>query len=105
MPGDPESMARTRLVALVRGRVQGVGYRVFAFREARLLELDGFVSNEPDGTVRVVAEGTRRDLESLLERLAEGPPAALVDRVVERWEPARDPGTGFRIESGAHRGD
>ncbi len=98
-------MARTRLIASVRGRVQGVGYRVFAFREARLLELDGFVSNEHDGSVRVVAEGTRRDLEALLERLADGPPAALVDRVIDRWEPARGLGSGFRIESGAHRGD
>jgi acylphosphatase len=89
----------------VRGRVQGVGYRVFALREASWLGLDGFVANEPDGTVRVVAEGPRTDLDSLLERLAEGPPGGFVDLVMTRWEPARGIGVGFRIESGAHRGD
>jgi len=94
-----------RLDISVRGRVQGVGYRVFALREAGRLELDGFVSNEADGSVRIVAEGARIDLEALLERLADGPPAAIVERVIPRWEPARGLGTGFRIESRAHRGD
>ena len=89
----------------MRGRVQGVGYRVFALREAGHLGLDGFVANETDGSVRVVAEGTRPDLEALLERLEEGPPAAIVDRVITRWEPARGLPPGFRIGSGAHRGD
>ena len=89
----------------VRGRVQGVGYRVFAIREASALGLDGFVANMADGSVRVVAEGRRADLDALLERLAEGPPAGWVDDVLVRWEPARGLGSGFRIESGAHRGD
>jgi acylphosphatase len=103
--GPEATRERSRLDVSVRGRVQGVGYRVFALREAYRLELDGFVSNEADGSVRVVAEGARGDLEVLLERLADGPPAAIVDRVVPRWEPARGLGHGFRIESGAHRGD
>ena len=85
--------------------MQGVGYRVFALREASSLGLDGFVANEMDGSVRVVAEGPRTDLETLVDRLEEGPPAGYVDRVITRWEPARGIGHGFRIESGAHRGD
>jgi acylphosphatase len=97
--------ARERLDATVRGRVQGVGYRVFALREAMALGVDGYVANEVDGSVRVVAEGGRRDLEALLARLQDGPPAAIVDRVTARWEPARGPGGGFRIESRGHRGD
>ena len=96
---------RERFDANVRGRVQGVGYRVFALREATYLGLDGFVANEADGSVRVVAEGPRSALTSLLERLEDGPPAGFVDRVQARWEPARGIGAGFRIESGAHRGD
>ena len=96
---------RVRLDAVVRGRVQGVGYRVFVLREGSYLDLDGFVANELDGSVRVVAEGRRPDLEALIERLEDGPPAALVDRVLARWEPARGIGAGFRIASGAHRGD
>jgi len=94
-----------RLEAGVRGRVQGVGFRVFALREAMFLELDGFVANQPDGSVRVVAEGDRASLEALLDRLEAGPPAAIVDRVITRWEPARGLRGGFRIETGAHRGD
>jgi len=89
----------------VRGRVQGVGFRVWALREGMHLGLAGFVANEADGSVRVVAEGSRPDLDRLVERLEEGPPSAIVDRVVPRWEPARGLAAGFRIESGAHRGD
>jgi acylphosphatase len=97
--------SRARLDANVRGRVQGVGYRVFALREARALGLDGFVANEADGSVRVVAEGRPADLDALVARLEAGPPAGWVDRVIARREPARGIGSGFRIESGAHRGD
>ena len=102
---QPPAVERARVEAVVRGRVQGVGYRVFALREAQYLELDGFVANEQDGSVRVVAEGPREALEQLLERLADGPPAGFVDRVNIRWEPARGIPAGFRIASGAHRGD
>jgi acylphosphatase len=104
-PAGPAGPARERLDATVRGRVQGVGYRVFALREAGYLDLDGFVANEADGSVRVVAEGARRRLEDLLVRLEEGPPAAIVERVSARWEPARGVAPGFRIESRGHRGD
>jgi len=104
-PGGAERRQRARLVVEVRGRVQGVGYRVFALREAMRLDLDGSVANERNGTVRVIAEGPRMDLEALVERLAEGPPAALVERVSVRWEPPRGLDTGFWIASGAHSGD
>lgn len=97
--------ARARLDATIRGRVQGVGYRVFALREAMALGLDGFVANRADGSVQIIAEGVRGDLDQLLLRLREGPPAGWVDDVIERWEPARGIGPGFRIESGHHRGD
>jgi acylphosphatase len=97
--------ARERLDASVRGRVQGVGYRVYALREAMALDLDGSVANRADGSVHVVAEGPRDALEALLDRLREGPPAGWVDDVLVRWEPARGLGAGFRIESGHHRGD
>jgi acylphosphatase len=96
---------RTRLDVIVRGRVQGVGYRVFALREAMELSLDGFVANRADGGVHVIAEGPRAELDALLERLRDGPPAGWVDDVLERWEPARGIAPGFRIESGHHRGD
>ena len=46
-----------RLVATVRGMVQGVGFRWFVQREAARLGLDGWVANQVDGSVEVVAEG------------------------------------------------
>ena len=101
----PHDQARARAEVIVHGRVQGVGYRVFALREATWLGLDGFVANEADGTVHVVAEGARETLDALLERLEAGPPAGFVDRLTVRWEPARGLPSGFRIASGGHRGD
>jgi acylphosphatase len=101
----PGSLSRVRLDATVHGRVQGVGYRFFALREAMALGLDGSVANLDDGGVHVVAEGPRRDLEALVERLEDGPPAGWVDGVRLRWEPARGIAAGFRIDPGAHRGD
>lgn len=102
---EPVRAGRERVEATVHGRVQGVGYRVFAIREAMALGIDGYVANELDGSVRIVAEGPREDLDALVERLETGPPAAMVDRVVIRREPARGLGRGFRIESRGHRGD
>ena len=71
--------------AVVSGRVQGVGFRWFVLRNARALGLVGAVANLPDGSVRVVAEGERGDLESLAALLEEGPPASGVARVELRW--------------------
>jgi len=48
-----------RLEAVVRGYVQGVGFRAFVAREARRLALAGEVANRPDGRVEVTAEGAR----------------------------------------------
>ncbi len=97
--------ARERLDASVRGRVQGVGFRFFVLREATYLGLHGYVANERDGSVHVVAEGPGAVLDELLERLREGPPASIVERVIEHREPARGMAAGFRVESGEHRGD
>ena len=66
---------------LVRGRVQGVGFRWFVEREAYLLQIAGWVRNNPDGSVEVLAQGTRDQLAGLRSRLQEGPRAARVDDV------------------------
>ncbi|HXG42154.1 MAG TPA: acylphosphatase [Dehalococcoidia bacterium] len=74
------------LRAIVRGRVQGVGFRDFVWRRARFLGVRGYVRNLPDGqSVEVVAEGEREALEQLLEYLREGPRAARVDAVEVEW--------------------
>jgi len=68
----------------VEGRVQGVGYRAFAARAARRLGLHGGASNELDGTVTVVAQGSQPALAELEAELAAGPTAARVTRVDRR---------------------
>jgi acylphosphatase len=82
---------KAALRAIVRGRVQGVGFRDFVWRRARFLGLVGYVRNLPDGrSVEVVAEGQRDDLEQLLEFLRSGPPAARVEQVDVEWGEASD---------------
>ena len=68
---------------LVRGRVQGVGFRWFVEREAHLLGIAGWVRNNADGRVEVLAMGTPEQLAGLRLRLQEGPRAARVDNVKE----------------------
>ncbi len=73
---------------LVRGRVQGVGFRWFVEREAHILKIAGWVCNNPDGTVEVLAHGTQEQLADLHQRLRKGPRAARVDHVeVSEAEP------------------
>ena len=96
---------RVRLEAVVRGRVQGVGFRVYALGVARGLGLTGWVANESAGSVRVVAEGAAADLDRLVNALHEGPPAGYVDRVDEHRSPATGEFAGFSIRSRWHPGD
>lgn len=83
---------------IVRGRVQGVGFRWFVDHEARQLGLAGWVRNNIDGTVEVLAIGSDQQLAGLKARLEKGPRAARVDEVKEL---AAEPIAGlntFRIE-------
>jgi acylphosphatase len=103
-PGD-RAREPARLEANIRGRVQGVGFRYFVVSHAMRLGLTGFAANDQDGSVRVVAEGSRRDLERLLEALHEGPASAIVERVDENWLAHTGHWGSFSIESRGHRGD
>lgn len=67
--------------AVVRGEVQGVGYREAAVREATVRRVMGWVRNAEEGSVRVHAEGPEQAVEELVSFLREGPPAARVDEV------------------------
>jgi acylphosphatase len=83
---------------VVRGRVQGVGFRWFVEREAHILGIAGWVRNNHDGSVEVLAQGTHHQLSGLHSRLREGPRAARVDEVeTSEARPVDGLGT-FRIE-------
>ena len=86
--------------AVVRGRVQGVGFRDFVETRARFLRLSGYVRNMEDHrSVEVVAEGPRETLQQLVEYLREGPRMSRVDGVEVEWRGPtgqyRDFGTAF----------
>jgi acylphosphatase len=83
---------------LVRGRVQGVGFRWFVEREAHLLGIAGWVRNNADGSVEVLAMGLRDQLLALQSRLRAGPRAARVDDVEELEARPVAGLTTFRIE-------
>ena len=81
---------RVRLIAVVHGHVQGVGFRWWTSGRATELDLECSASNLPDGTVEVIAAGPRQACERLLEMLRSGRTPGSVDRVVERWETGGD---------------
>lgn len=86
------------LHAIVRGRVQGVGYRDFVQRNAARLGLRGWVRNREDlRSVEVVASGPRDALERLVERLHEGPRFAHVSEVETAWTAASERFATFEI--------
>ena len=77
---------------VVRGLVQGVGYRWFAAQRAEALGLRGSASNQPDGSVDIVAAGAEEALGSFVRLLRAGPRAAHVTGLsVEEIPPGRVP--------------
>lgn len=66
---------------VVTGRVQGVGFRWFVENEASKIGVAGWVRNRQDGSVEVLASGTKTQLDSLYDVLQRGPRAARVDFV------------------------
>ena len=97
--------APARLDAIVRGRVQGVGFRLFVAQRATSLGVRGWVANEPDGSVRCVAEGARAELDALLAALELGPAGARIGRVSATWSAAVGSFDRFEIRSGWTPGD
>ena len=93
--GDHINMER--LHAVVRGDVQGVGFRYFVQGKANQLGLRGWVRNNDDGTVELVAEGDRAQLEELARALEGGPRMARVDRVETQWSTATGNLQGFDL--------
>ena len=83
----------------VRGRVQGVYFRASTAECAHRLALSGYVRNEPDGSVLVLAAGAAPALDELVEWLHTGPPMArvtsveveIIDAATLEWPP------GFRM--------
>ncbi len=80
------------------GLVQGVGFRHFCYRTAKDLNLTGFVRNEPDRSVLVIAEGDKSQIESFIKSLNVGPSFSNVQNVRVRWTEFNGQYESFRVE-------
>ena len=84
----------------IHGRVQGVGFRAFVFREAGLLGVDGWVRNRLDGSVEALVWAEESVIDALLIRIEDGPGWGRVDRVDVTVETGGGgPPNGFNIRS------
>lgn len=91
-------MARIHL--LVRGRVQGVGFRGFVLRRAEALGVTGWVRNRADGSVELEAQGEASTLERFCEAVSRGPVGARVSGVERAWCAEVPEQRGFRMRDG-----
>lgn len=97
MAAGQASLDRRRVRALVRGRVQGVAYRASTAYEAGRLGLAGWVTNQPDGSVLLEAEGPPAAVEALVAWCHHGPSLARVSAVELTDLPAVGEGGPFAI--------
>jgi len=98
MSTDSGSGAPIRVRLVVRGRVQGVGFRYATVTEARRLGLSGWTRNAPDGSVEIVAEGRADAVQALVAWCHQGPPGARVASVRETEEPRELPLGEFAVK-------
>lgn len=89
--------AKWQIIARVRGRVQNVGFRYYVRTAACRLGLKGWVRNDPDGSVCVVAEGDPSKLRHLINALYTGPSLASVKSVELKWNEQPDDFEDFDI--------
>lgn len=103
MAGDGSS-ERTRVHLHVAGRVQGVGFRYATVGAARELGVDGWVRNLFGGEVEVVAEGSKAQLERLVEWCRRGPAGAYVRDVRAEWQEPVQGLAGFEVRQTRYPG-
>ena len=82
----------------ISGRVQGVFFRDSSWKKAGELGLVGWVKNDADGFVRIVAEGGERALQELIAWCKDGPEHAKVERVDVKWVEPTGELDGFLIK-------
>lgn len=98
-PGDEHQRMAARLRCVIRGHVQGVGFRAYLQAHALSLGIGGRVKNLPDGSVELIAIGPNASLNKILEFCRTGPPAADIGYVEEEWNVAeQDEYPFFQIE-------
>jgi len=87
-----------RIHFFVFGSVQGVGFRFTTIEKARNLGLVGWARNNPDGSVEIIAEGSKEKLEKLAIWAKKGPFLANVEKIETSWEKAIGGFTSFDVK-------
>ncbi len=88
-----------QLHVVVSGRVQGVGYRIYAAEHAIGHNLCGWVRNLYEGDVEVLAEGEEKDLLSFLADLETGPTVSKITSIKTAWNPFSGQYQDFMVRS------
>jgi acylphosphatase len=96
-----EKAEDSRVHLFIKGWVQGVFFRYETQNTANRLGLKGWVRNLKDGSVEVVAEGPKKNLEQLIAWCWKGPPLARVEKVEVSWESPTGEYIAFKVERGA----
>ncbi len=86
-----------RAHVLIKGKVQGVFYRVWTFKQAQSLGLAGWVKNLKDKKVEAVFEGPKEKVEEMIEKCKEGPRPSNVKHLKVSWEKASGEFSSFEI--------
>lgn len=88
---------KSKAIIIVQGRVQGVFFRQRTKEEADKLGLFGWVRNESDGSVKIIAEGEEEKIKELIKWLRVGPKFARVDEVKVNWQEVQNEFSQFEI--------
>lgn len=86
--------------AVIKGRVQGVGFRATVRHYASKMSLNGLVRNLPDGTVELYAQGAREDLDKLLDCLRQHPGPAHISGITLEFTPVKQAYPQFSMTYG-----
>jgi acylphosphatase len=86
-----------RARAVISGRVQGVFFRLETKQAAQRYGVSGWVKNQIDGTVAAVFEGSKENVDAILEWCKQGPPHANVTHVDVAWEDYKGAFNSFDI--------
>ncbi len=93
------SMDELRVHIVVTGLVQGVFFRASTVEVANRIGLTGWVRNTQEGSVEIVAEGTKKAADELIRWCGTGPDTARVDKVETAYETYRGIFRDFRVEA------
>ena len=88
---------RKRIELKIYGKVQMVFYRTSAKEKADELGVTGWVKNEKDGNVRIIAEGTEKNLKEFVKWCYNGPKTALVEKIDIAWKEPTGKFADFKI--------